>query len=164
MVKIVRLEANIAVSSQLVEADFEEVAAGGFRSVVNNRPDGEASGQMPNAQAEAAAGRHGLEFRHQPVANLNVTDEAVVEDFARLLNDLPGPILFYCRSGTRCTALWAQASVGRLGVARTLEIAAKAGYDLEVLRDRLEERAGEAGSTTIATTPQRTAVSPPSAI
>ena len=93
-----------------------------------------------------------------------MTDEAVVEDFARLLNDLPGPILFYCRSGTRCTALWAQASVGRLGVARTLEIAAKAGYDLEVLRDRLEERAGEAGSTTIATTPQRTAVSPPSAI
>ncbi len=36
----------------------------GFRPVVNIRPD-ESPGQFPNAQAEAAAHRHGLEFRHQ---------------------------------------------------------------------------------------------------
>ncbi len=146
MVKIIQLEADVSVAPQLVEDDFAEIAARGFRAVVNNRPDGEAPDQLPNAQAEAAARRHGLEFRYQPVANLKVTDAAVVDDFARLMNDLPGPMLFYCRSGTRCTTLWAQASAGRLGVSRTLEIAAKAGYDLEVLRDDLEERAVETGA------------------
>jgi sulfide:quinone oxidoreductase len=59
------------------------------------------------------------------------------------MDDLPGPILFYCRSGTRCTILWAQVAALRLGVARTMEIASKAGYDLEVLRERLVERASQ---------------------
>jgi len=140
MAKIIQLETGIFVAPQLVEADFAEVAARGFRSVVNNRPDGEAPDQLPNDQARAAALREGLQYRYQPVENLNVTEEDVVDAHARLMNDLPGPILFYCRSGTRCTILWSQVAVLRLGVVRTLEIAAKAGFDLEVLREHLEER------------------------
>ncbi len=150
MARIIRLEANVSVAPQLAEADFAEVAALGFRSVVNNRPDGEVPGQLPNVDAEAAARRQGLEYRYQPVANANVTDDAIVDEFGRLMGTLPGPILFYCRSGTRCTTLWAQASAARLGVARALEIAAEAGYDLEVLRDHLEELAGEAEPTSAA--------------
>jgi len=142
MVKIAQLETDVSVAPQLAEANFAEISRRGFRSVVNNRPDGEEPGQLRNAQAEAAARREGLTFRYQPVANMDVTDEAVVDDFARLMSELPGPILFYCRSGTRCTTLWAQASAGRLGVSRTLEIAAAAGYDLAVLRDQFEECAG----------------------
>jgi sulfide:quinone oxidoreductase len=143
MTKIIQLETEIFVAPQLVAADFAEVAARGFRSVVNNRPDGEAPDQLPQAQAAAAALRHGLQYRYLPVENLNVTDEDVVIAYARLMDDLPGPILFYCRSGTRCTILWAQVAAPRLGVARTMEIASKAGYDLEVLRERLVERASQ---------------------
>ena len=143
MAKIIQLEADIFVASQLVEADFAEVAARGFRSVVNNRPDCEAPDQLPNEQAMAAALCHGLQFRFLSVANLNVTDDAPVNAFAQLMDDLPRPTLFYCRSGTRCTILWAQVAVLRLGVATTLEIASEAGYDLEVLRDRLTERASQ---------------------
>ena len=40
MAKIIQLEPDVAVAPQLVEADFAEIAARGFRSVVNNRPDG----------------------------------------------------------------------------------------------------------------------------
>ncbi len=143
MAKIVQLEFDIYVAPQLVEADFAEIAARGFRSVVNNRPDFEAPDQLPNEQAEAAALCHGLQFRFLPVANLNVTDDVLVNAFAQLMDDLPRPTLFYCRSGTRCTILWAQVAVLRLGVAATLEIASEAGYDLEVLRDRLTERASQ---------------------
>jgi sulfide:quinone oxidoreductase len=143
MAKIIQLETEVFVAPQLIEADFAEVAARGFRSVVNNRPDGEAPDQLPQAQAAAAALRHGLQYRYLPVENLNVTDEDVVIAYARLMDDLPGPILFYCRSGTRCTILWAQVAAPRLGVARTMEIASKAGYDLEVLRERLVERSSQ---------------------
>jgi len=141
MAQLKQLETGIFVAAQLVEADFAELAARGIRSVVNNRPDSEALDQLPNDRARAAALRHRLQYRYQPVENLNVTDEDVVDAQARLLNELPGPILFYCRSGTRCTIVWAQHAVLRLGVEETLEIARKAGFDLEVIREHLTERA-----------------------
>ena len=140
MAKIVQLESDVYVASQLVEADFAGMAARGFRSIVNNRPDHEAPDQLLNERAEATAIGLGMQFRFLPVDNLNVTDDALVDAFAQLMDDLPRPTLFYCRSGTRCTILWAQVAVLRLGVAATLEIASEAGYDLEVLRDRLAER------------------------
>ena len=140
MVEIIQLEPDIAVAPQLVEADFAEIAARGFRSVVNNRPDGEAPDQLPNARAEAAAHRHGLAFRYQPVMNVEATDDDVVEAFARLMDEMPGPILFYCRSGTRCATLWTQAAAGRLGVEAALAVARNAGYELDFLRDIVAER------------------------
>jgi sulfide:quinone oxidoreductase len=149
VVKIISLEPDIAVAPQLVETDFAVIAGRGFRSVVNNRPDGEASDQLANAQAAAAAYRHGLTFRYQPVNNLDVTDDDVVREFARLIDVLPKPILFYCRTGTRCTILWGQAAAPRLGVDEVLSIAQDAGYDLEVLRETLVERCDWAGPVTV---------------
>jgi sulfide:quinone oxidoreductase len=140
MVKIIQLEPDVAVAPQLVEADFAEIAARGFRSIVNNRPDGEAPDQLAGAQAEAAARRQGLAYRYQPVSSINATDDDAVEDFARSMEDLPGPILFYCRTGTRCTTMWTQAAAPRLGIDETLSIARGAGFDLDFLRDDLVER------------------------
>jgi uncharacterized protein (TIGR01244 family) len=158
MAKLIQLETGIFVAAQLVEADFAEVAARGFRSVVNNRPDGEAPDQLPSDRAKVAALRHGLQYRYQPVENFNVTDEDAVDAHARLMKDLPGPILFYCRSGTRCTILWAQVAVPRLGVATTLEIASKAGYDLEVIREHLTERSRMNGTALRKTAPTEEAL------
>ena len=142
MAKIVQFEPDVFVGHQVVEADFAELAARGFRSVVNNRPDGEVPGQLPNRQAHAAALRHGLAFRYFPVISANITDDEIVDEFARLMNDLPRPVLFYCRTGTRCATLWTQVAAQRLGIAKALEIAAEAGYDLEILREALIEQAG----------------------
>ncbi|MCB1464741.1 MAG: TIGR01244 family phosphatase [Nitratireductor sp.] len=142
MAKPIQLETNVFVAPQLREADFEEIAAMGFRSVVDNRPDGEADDQLPHHAARRAAEQHGLAFRYAPVRNFDINEDEPVEAFAAALEELPGPILFYCRSGTRCTLLWAQASVGRLGLAETTRIAAAAGFDLAPIRDTLEERLG----------------------
>jgi sulfide:quinone oxidoreductase len=141
MLRIVHLETDVAAAPQVAEADFADIAARGFRSVVNIRPDGEAPDQLPNAQAKRTAEHHGLTFRHLPVMSFNVTDEAAVDDFARLMDDLPGPILFYCGSAMRCTTLWTQAAAPRLGIDRALSVARDAGHDLELLREVLEERA-----------------------
>lgn len=140
MLRLVHLEADVAAAPQLVEADFADVAARGFRSVVNIRPDGEAPDQLPGAEAARIADGLGLEFRHLPVMSLNATDDDVVEDFAQLMNELPGPILFYCGSATRCTTLWTQAAAPRIGVDRALAVARNAGHDLEFLRETIEER------------------------
>jgi sulfide:quinone oxidoreductase len=140
MLKIVQLEADIAAAPQLVEGDFADVAARGFRSVVNIRPDGETPDQLPSAQAQRVAEQHGLAFHHLPVASLNATDDDVVDGFAQLMHELPGPILFYCGSATRCTTLWTQAAAPRIGIDRAFEIARNAGHDLEFLRETIEER------------------------
>lgn len=142
MPHIIQLEPDLFVGHQLVEADFAELAARGFRSVVNNRPDGEVPDQLPNRQANAAALRYGLAFRYLPVISAKITDDEVVDEFTRLMNDLPRPVLFYCRTGTRCATLWAQVAAQRHGIAKALEIAVEAGYDLEILRETLIEQAG----------------------
>ena len=145
MAKIIHLEGDVFVAPQLVEEDFAEIARLGFRSVVCNRPDGEADDQLPSGLAQAAARRHGLDFRYQPVVGYDVTEDDAVAMFARNASELEGPVLFYCRSGTRCTLLWAQNAAARIGLDRTVEIASLAGFNLTRILDVLEERiAGEA--------------------
>ena len=157
--KIIQLEADFAAAPQLVESDFADVAARGFRSVVNIRPDGEAPDQLPSGDARRAAERQGLTFRHLPVMSFNATDDDVVDDFARLMKALPGPILFYCGSATRCTTLWTQAAAPRIGVDEALAIAREAGHDLDFLRETIEERVDWLDDTTSARVPAALAAS-----
>jgi len=140
MAKLIQLEADVFVAPQIVESDFSEIAARGFRTVVNNRPDGEVADQMPDEVARTAAEGQGLTYLYQPVANMRVTDDDVVAAFAGALETLPRPVLFYCRSGTRCTILWAQASAARLGAAEVIKTARDAGYDLDAVAELIAER------------------------
>lgn len=141
MARIAQLEENVFVASQLTEADFADIAASGVRTIVNNRPDGEADDQMSSAMAEAAAHEHGLAYRYLPVTNHDVTEDAPVVAQAEALRSLAGPILFYCRTGNRCSILWAQASASRFGVDAVIERAAAAGFHIEELREFIEDHA-----------------------
>ncbi|GAB4355959.1 MAG: hypothetical protein Kow0026_15490 [Oricola sp.] len=138
MASIRQLEPGVYVASQLAEDDFAALAEQGIRAVVANRPDGEAEGQMPSADAARAARRHGLAFRYLPVASFDVTDPEPVAAQARALAELPGPVLLYCRSGNRSAILWAQVAAPRLGADIVLRHAARAGFDLAELREFLD--------------------------
>ena len=140
MTTIAELEKGVFVASQLSESDFALLPAIGIRSVVANRPDGEADDQLPHPAAQAAARRNGLQFRYQPVESVETTDDSVVADFARLMGELEGPVLFYCRTGNRSSLLWAQAAANRLGVDSVIAAAAKIGCDFEPIRDIIEDR------------------------
>ena len=86
-----------------------EAAALGFKSVVNNRPDFEHGPDQPTSAAiEEAARAAGLEYRHLPVAG-GYQSPREIEAFARLLDELPRPLLVFCRSGARSARLFMQA-------------------------------------------------------
>lgn len=98
--------------------------------IVNNRPDGEEPDQPLSAEIEAAARSAGLAYRHVPVAA--GFPPAAVEAMRAALDE--GPILAFCRSGTRSTCLWALArAASGADPATLLAQAAAAGYDLRPL-------------------------------
>ena len=55
------INAGLSVSPQVLPEDISAIAAAGFRSVMCNRPDGEAADQPAFAEIEAAAHAAGLE-------------------------------------------------------------------------------------------------------
>lgn len=132
---------QLSVAAQISAADLAALAAQGFRSIVNNRPDHEEPGQPTSAELEAAAQQAGLAWRHIPVVGGGFSDDQV-RAFADALEQLPGPVLAFCRSGTRCSALWALQADG--AVDDVLATTRDAGYDLSMLRPWLEaSRRGE---------------------
>ena len=125
-------------SPQISLADVDEAKQHGFALIVNNRPEGEAEDQVPGERIEAAAREAGMDYVAIPVTHAGFSDEQV-RSMAAAVEQAEGPVLAYCRSGTRSTLLWslAQASLGRdpddLAIA-----AANGGYDLRPVRGLLE--------------------------
>jgi uncharacterized protein (TIGR01244 family) len=97
---------DVCVAPQLGPEAMAELARVGFKSVVNNRPDFEEGPAQPtSAQIEAAAQAAGLQYRHLPVSPSYQTPEQAAE-MARLLRELPRPLLMFCRSGGRSGRLY----------------------------------------------------------
>ena len=125
---------QLSVAAQIEVTDVATLAARGFHSIINNRPDGEADDQPSSAAMEAAARHAGLDYRYIPVISGQVSDSQA-QDFAAALAELPGPVLAFCRSGMRSTMLWAlQADAPADAIVQT---AHNAGYDLAALHARL---------------------------
>ena len=130
---------GFSVSSQLMADDLAVLAAQGFRSVINNRPDHEEPNQPLSAALKTAAAAAGLVYRELPVVSGQVTD-AQAAAFGDALEQSPGPLLAFCRTGTRSTTFWALNAARRgVDVDSILATAAKAGYDLAAWRSRLEQ-------------------------
>jgi sulfide:quinone oxidoreductase len=104
------LTPRFSAASQLYPQDVQAVAQAGFRSIICTRPDGEDADQPPAAQIETAAWAAGLEFAHLPVVPNSLTDANVAAMRAEL-DDLPAPVLAYCRSGARAEKLAEMAGV-----------------------------------------------------
>jgi uncharacterized protein (TIGR01244 family) len=103
------LTPDICAAPQLTPEAMAEAAAMGFKSVVNNRPDFEHGPDQPTSAAiEAAAKAAGMAYRHLPVAGGYQSPEEIAA-FAQLLEELPRPLLVFCRSGARSTRLFVQA-------------------------------------------------------
>ena len=139
-----KIDERVYVAPQLVPADFAAAKAAGVRTVVNNRPDGEAPDQLSSAEAERLASEAGLAYVHIPVPLGGLTG-GMAEEFGRTLAETEGPLLAYCRSGTRSCTLWAIAAAGQGEPAdQVLATAGRAGYDLASLRPLLERSTAEA--------------------
>lgn len=103
------LSPDFAVAPQLGPEHMAGIAAAGYKSVIINRPDFEGGPEQPtSAEVMRAAQAAGLKVEYQPVVSGAMTMDDVAR-FAELLRTLPGPVLAYCRTGTRCTNLYANA-------------------------------------------------------
>ncbi|PAV24888.1 TIGR01244 family protein, partial [Tamilnaduibacter salinus] len=85
------------------------------------------------------ARNHGMAWHYLPVQSGNVTDDDA-DQFSPLLEKAEGPILAFCRSGMRCSVLWALSRAATHDADDLLATAGRAGYDLTPLRPRLVQR------------------------
>ncbi len=136
MEQIRQLSPFFSVAPQLSEMDIGSVAAAGFRTLINNRPDGEAEEQPASQQLREAVERHGMSYHYLPVISGRISDEDV-EHFGRLMAEIKGPVLAFCRTGTRSTSLWALHESRHLSPAAIIAGCAGAGYDIAGLEPRL---------------------------
>jgi len=135
------LDEALSSSPQIAPEDLPAIAALGYRSVISNRPDGEAPDQPSAADLRQAAEAAGLIFAHVPVVGGGISDQDIA-DFRQTLAKLPKPVFGFCRTGTRTTTLWALANAADVAVDDLISQAQAAGYDLSALRPRLEGIAG----------------------
>jgi sulfide:quinone oxidoreductase len=132
-----KLTDDVSVAAQIDADDVPALAARGFRTIVCNRPDGEAPEQPSFGEIEKAAAAHGVTIRYQPVQSGSISDVDVLA-FREAVESLPKPLLAYCRSGTRCAMLWSLSQAGRRPAQDILGCALAAGYDMSGLLERLE--------------------------
>lgn len=130
MTEFRRVTDQLSVSPQIAIADLASAAAQGFKLVINNRPDGEEPGQPTSAEMEAAAKAAGLAYAHIPVRGGPTADQVEAERL--LLEEAPGPVLAFCRSGTRSIVTWSigQALAGMRTREELIGLGEIAGYDL----------------------------------
>ena len=104
---------DVCVAPQLEPPAMAELAAMGFKSVVNNRPDFEEGPSQPtDAQMKAAAEAAGLVYAYLPVHPAYQSPQEIAR-MAELLASLPRPMVAFCRSGTRSGKLYQAATAAR---------------------------------------------------
>ena len=121
---------EFSVSGQLSADDIEHMAARGIRSLMCNRPDGEANDQPNVTEIEMAAERHGMQLTYLPVVSGQITPDDI-DKFLSCYERLQKPVHAYCRTGTRSVTLWAMYQQ-RLGMpeGEILRLTGEQGYDL----------------------------------
>ena len=150
MTNYASLTSGLSVTGQISAEDIPAIAARGFKSIINNRPDGEEYAQLSSTDAAAAAREHGLEYHYLPVVPGKIT-EADVAAFSELLAQLPQPVLAHCRSGTRSASLWALSEAAQRAADEIIATCSQAGYDLNALRPRLLARQAQVAGAAIPT-------------
>lgn len=140
-----RLSDRVLVSPQISPGDVDEASRMGVTLVINNRPEGESADQTSGAEIEAAARAAGMDYVAIPVTHAGFSENQV-RAMAGALGQAQGPVLAYCRSGTRSTLLWALAEAsGGADPADLAGAAADAGYDLAPIQALLDMLAAKRG-------------------
>ncbi|MEQ9812327.1 MAG: TIGR01244 family sulfur transferase [Azospirillaceae bacterium] len=132
--KITTVTDSFAVSPQIRPEDVPRLAADGYTTVINNRPDGEAPDQPPGAAIAKACDEAGLSYVDLPFAHTDFQPE-LVRGMRAAIDAADGKVFAFCRSGTRSYTLWALATVkSEADLAAKIERAAEQGFDINASR------------------------------
>ena len=102
-----KLSDECSVGSKIQPDDVAALANSGFRSIICNRPDGEAENQPAFEQINEASEANNMVARYLPVVPGKIGSEEA-EQFKQALSDLPSPVFAYCRTGYRSNKLWSR--------------------------------------------------------
>jgi len=140
-----KLSPAMYASPQILPNQLDEAKSLGITLVINNRPDGEAPDEPQGAQIEAAARAVGMDYVAIPISHSGFSEPQVAA-MEQVLEGASGPVLAYCRSGTRSTLLWALAQARSGQSPDDLAMAAQAaGYDLSPVRPAMDMFAASKG-------------------
>ncbi|AKM09270.1 TIGR01244 family sulfur transferase [Croceicoccus naphthovorans] len=133
-----QIDDNLYASPQITVADVATAKDLGVTLIVNNRPEDESPDQTPGSEIETAAKAAGIDYVAIPITHAGF-GPGQVDAMRAAIDNSEGPILAYCRSGTRSTLLWAlaEAKAGK----NPSVIASKAaggGYDISPIRQMVE--------------------------
>lgn len=134
---IKQISPDFSVTEQIKVGDLEQIAKAGFKTIINNRPDNESDDQPGSAELKSEAERFGIDFVEIPVVSGQFTPQNHA-DFDAALDYVKKPVLSFCRTGTRCSILWAAHESKSTDVDEVLLATKKAGYDLERVRPKLD--------------------------
>lgn len=101
----IKMPNNTVFSPQITPEYVAKIKAQGYKTIINNRPDGEEPNQPLNADIEKMANEVGIAYHFQPVvpSQINAQD---CEDFADIFNQAEKPVFMFCRTGNRCNILF----------------------------------------------------------
>ena len=134
---------DFAVAPQITPEEVAAIAALGYRTLINNRPDDEIEDALDSDAMAVAAAEAGLAYHHLPYFPGQMTPDLVAA-FEAVMATVEGPVLAYCRSGTRSTLLWALAEASK-GANPTVIAAqaARAGFDIAPVRPLVDMLAAQ---------------------
>ena len=128
--KLIPVSDSFSVSTQVTLGDIPTLVEAGVKSLICNRPDGEANDQPTITEIRAAAEAAGIKIAYIPVVSGKLS-AADVKDFSTAVDRMESPVHAFCRTGTRSITLWSLYQRNQ-GVADSelLERARACGYDL----------------------------------
>lgn len=139
-----KVDDSISVAPQISVEDVATIKAAGFMGIVNNRPDDEEADQIPGDAIREAAEAAGLSYTAIPITHAGFSYPQIAA-MADVLAAADGPVLAFCRSGTRSCNLWALAQAKNGADADALIAkGAGAGYNLDGLRPLLDQLKAQA--------------------
>ncbi len=135
-----KLFENLFVTGQLQANDFANLAEQGFKTIINNRPDDEEAGQLPQQKAAKLAADLGMAYHYLPMANGQPLPANLVDEFRSAHQAAEGPVLAHCRSGMRSSFIWALGAIAaeEVGVDEAIQAGIDAGIPLNNARTVLE--------------------------
>ncbi|MES2038407.1 MAG: TIGR01244 family sulfur transferase [Pseudomonadota bacterium] len=142
------LHGKIRVSEQINPQDIAALRQQGVQTIIAMRPDGEVPGQPTAATMEKEARKMGIKFSYVPVPHGEIPD-ATVKDLQNALANSEGPVLMYCRSGSRAARTWSLAEASRPGgldLTTILAAVKSAGLKAEDLQALIEQRIAARGA------------------
>lgn len=139
-----RLTDSYAVSPQIMPEDVAAIAAAGFTTIIDNRPDGEIPLEVQTTAIRKAAEAAGLAFVANPVIGGAITMDNVHVQGAALAGST-GPVFAYCASGNRSSIVWALSQAGSRPTDELVAAAARFGYNLGPFRAQIDALSANRG-------------------